>query len=473
MATSEAVQKRTKASLVHTRAIIRDKFRQLRNELSREERDAKIKYSPITSTITKYMESQNLSTKNEGGQGEDNEIEQRIIKNEAKDQFEAAENENKYEVKLKKAEPEEMLKYQTTRQRRRRRRTQRVKLSRKGKYSLPSLAHLARSIESVRNDEQADKSEWIDTISNVPTVSSAVISNLKRAVLSCMSGRRRSDINVINECDDVDMMNANKRPIRYRTTDSEQSSVKQKPKRRVVSESNDGDRDDDDDEYVNAEDEPPKSSEIMYKKLERIRKMVEASKQQLRERVARDRELHLRRVKSVGDLANASSSSLSSASASSSSKEIISPQDYDEFGVYKGIRKSKRGKHRLSKSNLQTSLQRLNSPKKKRARLSNISPASSRLTSSDDSLHQLKECGRKNRISPIKGGTLTKRSTSKSLEKEFIPYTTNIAYEYYDDPNEICDRLRLLVMSKVAGNTNHDQEINSIIEELREAGTII
>lgn len=60
----------------------------------------------------------------------------------------------------------------------------------------------------------------------------------------------------------------------------------------------------------------------------------------------------------------------------------------------------------------------------------------------------------------------------EGVEKKFIPYTENIVYEYYDDVNEIVDRLMLLVSSKGAGNTNHDQEINSIIEELRERGVI-
>lgn len=60
----------------------------------------------------------------------------------------------------------------------------------------------------------------------------------------------------------------------------------------------------------------------------------------------------------------------------------------------------------------------------------------------------------------------------KGLEEAFIPYTSNIAYEYYDDPNELCERLFLLISSKAAGNTNHDQEINSIIEELRESNII-
>lgn len=59
---------------------------------------------------------------------------------------------------------------------------------------------------------------------------------------------------------------------------------------------------------------------------------------------------------------------------------------------------------------------------------------------------------------------------NKSIDINFIPYNKNdhIIYEYFDDPNELCDRLRLLVSSKMAGNTNHMQEVNSIIEELRE-----
>lgn len=67
----------------------------------------------------------------------------------------------------------------------------------------------------------------------------------------------------------------------------------------------------------------------------------------------------------------------------------------------------------------------------------------------------------------------TSVKSGDGLERKFIPYSENIVYEYYDDPNELCDRLRLLVSSKSAGNTNHDQEINSIIEELRERGIIV
>jgi hypothetical protein len=43
---------------------------------------------------------------------------------------------------------------------------------------------------------------------------------------------------------------------------------------------------------------------------------------------------------------------------------------------------------------------------------------------------------------------------------------------YWDDPNELVDRLRLLLASKSAGNTGVSNEIISIFEELREAGFI-
>lgn len=48
-----------------------------------------------------------------------------------------------------------------------------------------------------------------------------------------------------------------------------------------------------------------------------------------------------------------------------------------------------------------------------------------------------------------------------------------IDYVHWDDPNELVDRLRLLEASSRAGNNAHDNEILSIIEELRESGLII
>lgn len=48
-----------------------------------------------------------------------------------------------------------------------------------------------------------------------------------------------------------------------------------------------------------------------------------------------------------------------------------------------------------------------------------------------------------------------------------------IDYIHWDDPNELVDRLRLLIASASAGHTGHTNEINSIVEELREAKIII
>jgi len=50
--------------------------------------------------------------------------------------------------------------------------------------------------------------------------------------------------------------------------------------------------------------------------------------------------------------------------------------------------------------------------------------------------------------------------------------SSRVNYIYWDDPNELVDRLRLLVASRAAGNPNHDNEIMSIIEELRESGLV-
>lgn len=68
--------------------------------------------------------------------------------------------------------------------------------------------------------------------------------------------------------------------------------------------------------------------------------------------------------------------------------------------------------------------------------------------------------------------TATKKKGQAVRLSNFIPYSKRIAYEYYDDSNELCDRLRLLISSQMAGNSNHTYEINSIIDELKENNII-
>jgi len=48
-----------------------------------------------------------------------------------------------------------------------------------------------------------------------------------------------------------------------------------------------------------------------------------------------------------------------------------------------------------------------------------------------------------------------------------------IDYVHWDDPNELVDRMRLHEVSRQVGHNAHDNEMLSIIEELREAGIII
>ena len=47
-----------------------------------------------------------------------------------------------------------------------------------------------------------------------------------------------------------------------------------------------------------------------------------------------------------------------------------------------------------------------------------------------------------------------------------------LEYVYWDDPNELVERLELLIRSKEAGNSGNDNEIVSIIEELKERKVI-
>lgn len=67
------------------------------------------------------------------------------------------------------------------------------------------------------------------------------------------------------------------------------------------------------------------------------------------------------------------------------------------------------------------------------------------------------------------GGCMQKRPQMnyKSVDK-----AGKFNYTYWDDPNELVDRLRILLASQSAGHTGHENEMISIVEELREAKII-
>lgn len=84
---------------------------------------------------------------------------------------------------------------------------------------------------------------------------------------------------------------------------------------------------------------------------------------------------------------------------------------------------------------------------------------------------------RKKELKPVKQ---PKRINQPKNGKGMIPsdlmrYDRNehVRYTYWDDPNELVDRLRLLMASQAAGHTGHTNEIISIIEELRESKIVV
>ena len=78
-------------------------------------------------------------------------------------------------------------------------------------------------------------------------------------------------------------------------------------------------------------------------------------------------------------------------------------------------------------------------------------------------------------IAPLVSHVSSNKVVGKGLPQEttMLLNDNKIDYIYWNDPNELVDRLQLLEASRQAGNNAHNNEISSIIEELREAGLII
>ena len=62
--------------------------------------------------------------------------------------------------------------------------------------------------------------------------------------------------------------------------------------------------------------------------------------------------------------------------------------------------------------------------------------------------------------------------SGEGLHRYMVTSNAPIDYVHWDDPNELVDRLRLLMAEIQAENPSHGNEIQSIIEELREAEII-
>lgn len=82
-------------------------------------------------------------------------------------------------------------------------------------------------------------------------------------------------------------------------------------------------------------------------------------------------------------------------------------------------------------------------------------------------------------VSIIKPLTFRKRSHTTSgkghqrlIGMDMIHSSAPYQFVYWDNINELVDRLKLLIASQQAGHTGHTNEISSIVEELREADVI-
>ena len=76
---------------------------------------------------------------------------------------------------------------------------------------------------------------------------------------------------------------------------------------------------------------------------------------------------------------------------------------------------------------------------------------------------------KKNITPKIRGN---KAGTGLLADNSIIHNEKPIEFVYYDDPNQIVERLKILIASSQAGNNSHHNEINSIIEELKESHII-
>lgn len=88
-----------------------------------------------------------------------------------------------------------------------------------------------------------------------------------------------------------------------------------------------------------------------------------------------------------------------------------------------------------------------------------------------DTLNRLKQSGLRKYTEIIR--PLYKSSSTSGDGLKMMYNNKNTEYVYWDDINELVDRLKLLIASKDAGNTSHNNEIVAIINELKEAGVIV
>lgn len=155
------------------------------------------------------------------------------------------------------------------------------------------------------------------------------------------------------------------------------------------------------------------------------------------------------------------------ATASSSTTTTTTATDNDE----KSGKKKKPKSHRMMTRSTSTEQElsrpfRSRSPLRKPTSQQSLNERVARtMTSSDDRARAL----RLNRSKSHTGKGLIDLSMKQFKVNNQI---ASSSYTFWNDPNELVERLRLIVASTSAGHTGHHNEITSIIEELREAKVI-
>lgn len=79
----------------------------------------------------------------------------------------------------------------------------------------------------------------------------------------------------------------------------------------------------------------------------------------------------------------------------------------------------------------------------------------------------------KNLMVPAHKGVIAQPKLGEGLDLMDVKRNSKIEYTYWNEVNELVERLRLLIASSEAGNTSHRNEIHEILSELKEGGYIL
>jgi len=399
--------KHTKLSLVRTRAVIANKYRKLCRDSTIRDKELQIQYAPITKTIGKLVDTKKTTKEN---------------------------------------------------------------ISKKNDHSkVPTEKNLMKFDSDDDDDDDVDMdSDWgydpvFDNDKSVPTYASE--NSIKNESIESLSDVKKEDETVKHTNFIPNITNATRAASKIKAKYRDLFNPK---KRRSNLKNVNGSKSYYSSSIDTNEVEPKKSKETYRGSNKRILDSVNVlSKTPKSRSVIKSTER-----KKYRENANEDHRALVQSNKTRKKREIISPEDYDADGNFVGLAPKRRKVERfvptptmilspedygidghlsgpaIKRRKIEIPIDRLAKIKNKIARKLQNEAANAR------------RIKRILKINKIKYG--------RSLERKFIPYAENIVYEYYDDPNELCQRLRLLMSSKSAGNSNHDQEINSIIEELRE-----